>query len=181
VTDAYVRAATLDDASVIAAIHAASWQHVYRGVLPDAYLDSLSPDDRLPMWARILATVDSPMHVGVAEVDGHVVGFYSIGPSNEGDPGDVQMLYTIYLLPALERQGIGRALMTDAEDQMRARGARGGVLRVITANSGTRQFYERLGWTQEPGSVHMEDAWGQEVETIRYRKALSPCTPGSRL
>jgi GNAT superfamily N-acetyltransferase len=157
---------------MIAAIHAASWQHAYRGILPDAYLDTLSPDDRLPMWTRILATAESPMHVGVAEVDGRVVGFYSIGPSNEDDPADVQMLYTLYLLPAMERQGIGQALLTDAEQQMRSREAKTGVLRVITANDGTRRFYEHLGWSADMASVRIEDAWGQQVETVRYTKRL---------
>jgi GNAT superfamily N-acetyltransferase len=171
-TQVMVRAATLSDAPVIAAIHAASWQHAYRGILPDAYLDNLSPDDRLPMWTRILATVESPMHVGVAEIDGQVVGFYSIGPSNEDDPSDVQMLYALYLLPAMERQGIGRALLTDAEEQMRSRGAISGMLRVMTANDGTRRFYERLGWIADMTSVRMEDAWGQQAETVRYTKRL---------
>lgn len=172
-TQPIVRPATLNDAPVIAAIHAASWQHAYRGILPDAYLDSLSPDDRLPMWTRILATGESPMHVGVAEMEGQVVGFYSIGPSDEGDPADVQMLSTIYLLPALERRGVGRALLTDAEGQMRSRGATSGALRVITANEGTRRFYERLGWTEDISSTRTEDAWGQQVETVRYTKALT--------
>ena len=168
-----IRQATPEDAFAIATIHVASWQHAYRGVLPADALEAMTPDDRLPMWTYILGLAESPSYVGVAELAGEVVGFHSVGRSDEGDPDDVQMLYTIYLLPAVERRGIGRALLADAEQQMRLRGATTGVLRVITANEGTRRFYERCGWTAEPASVRVEDAWGQQVETIRYTKTLT--------
>jgi ribosomal protein S18 acetylase RimI-like enzyme len=170
--DVTIRPARPDDALAIAAIHVASWQHAYRGILPDDYLAGLSPDDRLPMWAHTLTLPDAPTYVGVAEVDGQVVGFYSIGKSDEGDPPHVQMLYTIYMHPGTMGKGIGRLLMDDAERQMVARGATLGVLRVITANERTLAFYERCGWTPDPSSLRMEDAWGQQVETIRYRKRL---------
>lgn len=144
--DVTIRTATLDDAEAIAAIHVASWQHAYRGVLPADALDAMTPDDRMPLWTYILGLAESPTYVGVAELEGKVVGFHSVGRSDEGDPDDVQMLYTIYLLPAVERRGIGSALLADAEQRMRLRGATSGVLRVFTANEGTRRFYERCGW-----------------------------------
>lgn len=168
-----IRPATPDDALAIATIHVASWQHAYRGVLPDDALDAMTPDDRLPMWIHLLAAPQPRVHVGVASMHGKVVGFYSIGPSNEGDPDEVMMLYTIYMDPGSTGQGIGRALIADAERRMRALGARAGVLRVITANAGTRRFYERAGWTAEPASVRVEDAWGLSFETIRYTKRLT--------
>lgn len=165
-----IRTATPDDAPAIAAIHVASWQHAYRGVLPDEYLDALVPEQRLGMWTYILGASHPGVHVGVAGQDGELVGFYSVGPSDEGDPDDVRMLSTIYLDPGCMGKGIGRALLADAERAMRDDGATVGVLRVITANEGTRRFYERCGWTIEPGSTRMEDAWGQQVETVRYTK-----------
>lgn len=172
--DVTIRPATPEDARVIAQIHVASWQDAYRGILLDDALDKMTPNDRLPMWKRILAAGNSPMHVSVAEVDGHIAGFSSIGPSNEGDPDDVRMLYTIYLHPGMMRRGIGSALLIDAETRMREHGSTTGVLRVITGNDGTRRFYERSGWAIEPGSSRMEDAWGIQVETVRYRKHLGP-------
>jgi GNAT superfamily N-acetyltransferase len=170
--DVTIRTATLDDAEAIAAIHVASWQHAYRGVLPDEYLATLAPGQRLPMWRRVLESPRPGVQVSVAEMDGAVVGFSSIGPSNEGDPADVMMLFTIYLDPGSMGQGIGRALIADAERRMRAQGATSGVLRVLTANAPTLAFYERCGWSSDPASVRLEDAWGQQVETIRYRKRL---------
>lgn len=171
--DVTIRPATPSDAAQIATIHVASWQHAYKGVLPDDYLAGLSPGDRLPMWESILTVPEPPTYVGVAEMEGQVVGFYSIGRSDEGDPPDVQMLYTIYMHPAAMGRGIGQRLMDDAGRRMQARGATMGILRVLTANTQTLAFYERCGWTPDPASVRMEDAWGQQVETIRYSKRLA--------
>ena len=170
--DVTIRPATPDDAPAIAAIHVASWQFAYKGVLPDDYLAGLSPDDRLPLWNDILTLPDAPTHVGVAEVERQVVGFYSIGKSDEGDPEHVQMLYTIYMHPRSMGKGIGRLLMEDAERHMQGRGATLGILRVLTANAPTLAFYERCGWTAEPGTVRLEDAWGQQVVPVGYRKRL---------
>jgi GNAT superfamily N-acetyltransferase len=124
------------------------------------------------MWRRLLGGGTPSVHVAVAETGGQVAGFYSIGPPNEPAPPNVQMLHTLYLHPGMTRQGIGRMLLSDAEDRMRQRGAGSGYLRVMTRNGGSRVFYERLGWSADTASIRIEDAWGLQVETIRYAKVL---------
>jgi len=57
----------------------------------------------------------------VAEVDGHVVGFISIGPSREPLADDFGELESIAVDPPHWRQGIGRALMELALDQLASR------------------------------------------------------------
>jgi ribosomal protein S18 acetylase RimI-like enzyme len=58
-----------------------------------------------------------------------------------------------------EGQGIGRALMTAAEEGARARGAESLTLHVFSTNLRARALYERLGY---------------EGELIRYIKHLVP-------
>jgi ribosomal protein S18 acetylase RimI-like enzyme len=169
--DVTIRPARPDDAEAIAAIHVASWQHAYRGILPDDYLAGLSSDDRLHMWTYILGLPDKPTHVGVAEDGGALVGFASVGPSEDGVEGEMT-LYTLYLHPHATGKGIGSALLAEAERVMADAGAAQATLRVITANPHARHVYERAGWVADPDSVRIEDAWGQPVETIRYRKCL---------
>lgn len=165
-----IRQATLDDARAIAEVHVASWRAAFRGILPDDALDAMTAEDRLPMWTRVLepgSTFD--VRVGV---DGDAVtGFVSVGPSEDGVPGKMT-LYTLYLHPDATGKGIGRALLADAERVMAAHGAQAATLRVITANPRARRLYERAGWTLEPDTVRVEDAWGVPVETVRYRKDL---------
>jgi GNAT superfamily N-acetyltransferase len=115
VTWPLVRTATPDDATAIAAIHVASWQATYRGHMDNAYLDSLSVDERLGMWSRILESPDIAVDALVAEIGDKIVGFCSFGRARDSDlPGSTAVLHTIYVHPDLVRSGIGIALLERA-------------------------------------------------------------------
>ena len=63
--------ATAADAERLAAMHAASWQHTYPGILPAAYLQEQAYPERLAAWrARMLDGADGPADVTLAMVDG---------------------------------------------------------------------------------------------------------------
>ncbi len=49
-----IRRATRDDADAITCIHVHSWQHAYRGLVPDALLDGLSVEQRRTIWRQLL-------------------------------------------------------------------------------------------------------------------------------
>lgn len=166
-----LRSATPDDAQAIAEVHVASWRAAFRGVLSDEYLDGLDPAQRRASWDRVLGS-GSSFSVAVAEVGSEIVGFASVGLSDEGRDGEMT-LYTLYLHPDAIGKGIGRALLAEAERRMAERGGKIATLRVLTANNRARRVYERAGWAAILDSVHMEDAWGQPVETIRYTKSLA--------
>jgi ribosomal protein S18 acetylase RimI-like enzyme len=165
-----IRLAGPNDAESIAAIHVASWKATYRGSLPDAYLDSLATDQRLPMWAGVLASPNPDVRVWVATLAGSVVGFCSVGPSPEA--GDVSDLHTIYLQPGSERRGIGGALLRHAEREMAAMGSATAKLWVLEANDPARRFYEAAGWAPD-GVDRTEDLWDQELREVRYSKRLA--------
>ncbi|MBE3009160.1 hypothetical protein IL992_08125 [Microbispora sp. NEAU-D428] len=70
-----IRRAEPADAEAIAAVHVRSWQAAYPGLMPQAYLDGLTPATRLPVWNRLLGESSPPRtEVLVAEADGSVVG-----------------------------------------------------------------------------------------------------------
>ncbi len=172
-----VRDAELGDAARIAAIHVASWRATYRGAMPDTYLDSLSTEQRLQAWRRILGSAIATVKVWVAEIEHEIVGFCSVGPgeSSVDDATDPLVLHTIYLQPGHERRGIGGALIRHAEDGMRQMGARSAILWVLEENQPARRFYEASGWMRD-GSVKEDEVWGQSVREVRYRKQLDTNT-----
>jgi hypothetical protein len=45
-----LRPAEPADALAVARVHVRSWQAAYRGLLPDAYLDELRPEDRAEQY-----------------------------------------------------------------------------------------------------------------------------------
>ncbi|MGH9204942.1 MAG: GNAT family N-acetyltransferase, partial [Acidimicrobiales bacterium] len=53
-----VRTAQAGDKQAVAGVHVRSWQAAYRGLMPDAYLDGLDPDDRA---ARYTFGSDDPL------------------------------------------------------------------------------------------------------------------------
>lgn len=162
------------DAERIAAIHVASWQATYRGSMPETYLDALSVEQRLPMWAQAIETASAGVRIWVASRGGEIVGFCSVGPplsATEGLAGSL-VLHTIYLDPNCQRQGIGRALLRHAEREAAGMGAATIGLWVLEANDAARRFYEAAGWTDD-GIAKQDEVWGQTVREVRYSKRLA--------
>ncbi len=85
----------------------------------------------------------------VAERDGVVVGHVAVSPVSVSDGATGWYgLGPISVLPALQGQGIGSALMHAALDGLRARGAAGCLL------VGDPAYYTRFGFRPVPGLVY---------------------------
>ncbi len=112
-----VRRASIEDASRIAEIHVRSWQRVYQGLIPQAYLDGLDPALRTGRWAESLAESDWS-HGGtliVADDDGGTLGFANAQTCRDDDADtSVAEVWAIYLAPDACGKGLGRELMTAA-------------------------------------------------------------------
>jgi ribosomal protein S18 acetylase RimI-like enzyme len=59
----------------------------------------------------------------------------------------------IDMLPRLQGQGWGRALIENLKDALRARGVPGLHLTMDAANTAARAFYDRLGFTELPSNT----------------------------
>jgi ribosomal protein S18 acetylase RimI-like enzyme len=62
-------------------------------------------------------------------------------------------LAELYVVPALRRRGIGRALMEAAIEEARARGADSMDIGVDEPDQAARSLYESLGFTNRAGGV----------------------------
>lgn len=80
----------------------------------------------------------------VAEADGKIVGSVMVG--YEGHRGWINYLA---VEPVRQREGIGRALMDEAERVLRAAGCPKIALQVRTTNATAVGFYERLGFARD--------------------------------
>jgi GNAT superfamily N-acetyltransferase len=139
-----IRPATVDDAGAIAHVHVEAWRAAYREIVPAAYLDSLSKNERKDRWVTILGNLSSPGFTFVAESEGEIVGFASGGPERKNDPDYAGELYAMYLLEHFQRQGIGTALFRTVETRLLERGMRSMKVWVLKDNP-ARAFYERCG------------------------------------
>jgi aminoglycoside 6'-N-acetyltransferase I len=104
-----------------------------------------------------------PLALFVAEVDREAVGFIEVGLRSHADGCDarqpVAYIEGWYVLPGYQRQGVGRALMTAAEDWSRSQGAR-----ELASDT----------WIDEEPSQRAHAALGFEVvdRCVHFRKTL---------
>jgi ribosomal protein S18 acetylase RimI-like enzyme len=142
-----IRPATVEDASAIARVRVDSWRATYRGIVPDAYLDSMDVESSAQLWDRVLAAGSSSASVFVAEDDGRIVGFAAGNLLKEPRHELNAELTAIYLRPDYQHAGLGRRLVASVARAERAHGANGLIAWVMSGNKRARAFYERLGGT----------------------------------
>jgi putative acetyltransferase len=116
-----------------------------RQVLTAAFADDGHVADLAEMLA---ARADRPGIVLVAEVDGQAVGHVQLSRSWVDAPSrlvDVLVLSPLGVLPAFQRQGIGRALCQTAVQRAEQLGAPAVFL------EGDSAYYAKLGWERASG------------------------------
>ncbi|UPY35779.1 GNAT family N-acetyltransferase [Sediminicoccus sp. KRV36] len=144
-----IRRARPSDADAMARVHLATWRSTYAGVLPEAYLTSLSAHQESLGYERGILERRGG-HAGfVAIADGQempgggIIGFITGGMSRRQAiaEGEVE---TLYLLDDFRDRGIGRRLMRAMASHLASLGAESAFAWVLQDNP-ARWFYERLG------------------------------------
>jgi ribosomal protein S18 acetylase RimI-like enzyme len=167
-----VREAVLADAENIARIHVETWQHAYRGQMPDALLDSLSVERRMAWRVQILREPASKSHTLVA-VDGEVIlGFCDVGASREEGADEHEgELYAIYVAPCVMGKGIGSFLIDEGVRHLRAEGFTHATLWVLETNALSQRFYEHKGWSAD--GITKTEMWNDvPLYEVRYSITL---------
>jgi GNAT superfamily N-acetyltransferase len=156
------------DALEVAAVHVRSWQVAYRGLIADALLDKLRPEDRAarytfnspPAWPQTLLAVDE---------DDAIRGFATIEPSP--DLAGVGELRALYVDPPHWGAGAGRLLIAAACARLCEGGFERIVLWLLSGNEQAARFYRTCGWAPD-GARRREEPWGVEVEVQRWVRLL---------
>ena len=130
---------------------------------------------REEFWRSAIESPAARSRTLVAEEDGAVVGFASLG-SDRDDPR-IGELYAIYVLPQRWGVGAGRALMGEVLEHLRSARFQTAVLWVLADNPRARSFYERSGWCLE-GEEREETLLDTPVREVRYRIGLGHVSQG---
>ena len=153
-TELQVRRATQADVPGVAQVHVQSWQATYPGILPAAEIERHTLARRVAIWTRALSAPAAGTAMLVAVRENEVLGFASTGPFRVEKPQAAEPcsdegradgeLNALYLLPSVQRQGIGRCLFDAAAQNLRQAGF--GAMRcwVLHGNPAVA-FYEHVG------------------------------------
>ena len=167
-----IRPATVADADAIAELHVRTGRLVFAPYLGQEYVDSWDPVAQAQRWREgPLAAEDG--RVLVAEEDGRILGFASLGLNRDDLGAETGELYVLSVDADSWDRGIGTALVRETEARLLAAGFPSAILWAFTNYERTRRFYERRGWTADGTSqTHSTGA-----ELVRYAKTLE--TPGA--
>jgi ribosomal protein S18 acetylase RimI-like enzyme len=141
-----VRQARLEDAQAIARIEVETWRSTYAGMLPDRVLLNMSERRQTGSWASFLR--HRPEDVWIAQtVKGSVIAFGNCGVQRDAVVNYGGEVYTLYVMPDAQGQGVGRQLLLALFGRLIGSGHGSAMVWVVRSNP-ARFFYERLGGRQ---------------------------------
>lgn len=150
-----------DDRAAVSRVYEASWKYAYRGIIPDAYLDSIPTGQ----WTN---QIDTPGRCNLILLDGEkVVGTSCISPSRFPEWADWGEIISIYLLPEYLDKGYGGLLLAAAVNGLQEWRYNRIFLWVLEENARARRFYEKHGFL--PSGVYLDDSiGGKEIRELQY-------------
>ncbi len=157
-TSARIRRARSDDATAIAKVHVETWRAAYAGIVPDSYLVRMTESGQAFTWRKLLGRKQAEETVLVVEAptperrgapetsdSSHdIVAFGSCGVQRDSTLTYKGEVFTLYVAPDWQAQGIGRQLLGALFRRLYEAGVGNAVIWVLADNP-ARFFYERMG------------------------------------
>ena len=144
-------------------VHCRAWEETYRGLIPDAVLDSMTPE---AVKAAVRAL---PMETLVAEGPDGLVGFacFLLEARAFTARQNTSEIAALYLLRSAQGLGLGRRLLEAALDHLPPR--QDVVLYVLDKNRRAIRFYESMGFRLTGRTLRQETDGGPmaELEMLR--------------
>ncbi len=162
-----VRKATVADVPAVCIVRQRSWRVAYRGLMPQAVIDSL---DLGTMWSSWRASVDRPaspsMQLFISGPPGEVHSYALVRRADGSHAaGEVAAMYSD---PTAWGTTAGWAAFSTAVDHLKAEGFTELSLWMLKGNERAGRFYERAGWRPDGHEQTTTTAAGSYVE-VRYR------------
>jgi GNAT superfamily N-acetyltransferase len=164
-----IRLATPNDAGAVARVHVRAWQVAYRGLLPDAYLDGLRPEERAARYTFNGQDPNRPTTI-VAAREGVILGFATVGRARDKTRAGGELM-ALNVDPPCWNRGVGRALIAAAREHLVQSSHREAELWVLDGNERAYRFYAADGWSPD-GGKRTETVWGVRLTDLRYTRRL---------
>lgn len=161
-----LRSATFNDHQQIALLHATNWQHTYRGILSDHYLNNEVIEERTRFWKERLEQPAANQITTVAVMNDAVMGFSCFLLDDNKEYGT--LLDNLHVSVHAQKNGIGKMLMQDgARTILSKAGTHNMYLWVFDDNVNARVVYEKLGGKHAETCLH-HNKDGTSANACRY-------------
>jgi GNAT superfamily N-acetyltransferase len=137
-----IRKAVIGEEKHIVSVIVRTWKSAYRGIIDDAYLDSLEENNQ-----RKLERVRNDIINGgafVALIEETIIGAATFGASRNERYKNHGELVALYILPEYEKQGIGAALINAVRTDLTGKGYKAMLIDCLSENSACF-FYRKMG------------------------------------
>ncbi|WP_406866920.1 N-acetyltransferase family protein [Priestia megaterium] len=147
----------------VARLYVDNWRITYKGLVPDAYLNSLSYKQSAEKWSFFLT---EPSHFILLAIDERekIVGFSAGKPHLSGAE-----IYALYVCKEVQNQGVGHLLFFHSVKEFTDQHYTSMIIWAMKKNKKAVQFYKKLGGkkilnrTSQFGETKVEDeAYGWE-------------------
>src|SRR2546421_12696943 len=170
-----IRTGRPGDARSIARLDVETWRATYAGILAAPFLVGLSTQRRELGWATVIEREPRDVRVAVND-EGRILGFGSCGRCR-GEPEFAGEVFTLYVAPDWQNQGIGRRLLLALFERLVDQGCGSAIIWVLPDNPG-RFFYQRLRGRE--GQRKMVSGRGKKDEASRHALPGPPRCLGAK-
>jgi L-amino acid N-acyltransferase YncA len=163
-----IRAATAADIAAITAIYDHAVRHGTASF-------ELEPPDAAEMARRRQALVEAGYPYVVAEADGAVAGYAYAGPYRPRPAYRWSVEDSVYVAPAMQRRGIGAALLDRLIAEAEQRGYRQ-MIAVIgdSAQTPSIELHRAAGFRPIGTIEHIGFKFGRWLDTVLMQRVLGP-------
>ncbi len=154
-----------DDLLAVARLYVESWQQTYQRILPQRFLDKLTPD----RFSAVLHA-EPEASLGLFE-NGVLTGTAMLGFPREEGREDYGEIVSLYLLPGAEGRGLGRCLLEASLSHLQEQGCENACLWVMSANTHAIFFYVHMGF-HPTGRMQQESYGGEMVELMELARPI---------
>lgn len=166
--DVMIDEARLRNAKAIAKVHVDAWRHAYRSVMPDRVLRALTYSRFEYKWEDLLIQKHKGIqtYLSINQADG-VVGFVRAGPNPDPEAPAPYEVYSINVLPRLQKKSIGTDLLMHGLQAIYDMGGDQAFLWVLEENRFARHFFKHFG--AKPAGYGLDRIGPVRLSKIAYR------------
>ena len=144
-----IKNAEKEDVKQISEILVEDWKKTYRGIIDDAFLDSMSVDERYDIEIKRYQKY-------IVAVDGNEILGYAWLEMTEDKTADCEII-ALYVRYSKRKMGIGKLLLQSAMSYFRGAGRKKMIIWCLKENYESRKFYEKAGGKEFRTGFHN---WG---------------------